>query len=160
LKQTFELRSPLGNAGKSVEYSAALNRIFASITLLAGLVLAGSGFLGCSYQPTIPEGAVRCDESQRCPAGMMCNAVREGAAVALVCCRTLGCPGRPSGTGASIVVPPDEPPDLTLEPTTPDLRPGQSDDPALAPAEDPSAGRDGDASFSPESSPGPATPAP
>jgi hypothetical protein len=71
--------------------------------LAAGLAVLGLAALSCIYKPEVPDGVVRCDEHQRCPAGYICNATRNGAVVALVCCRTIGCEDR-FGTGAP---PPD-----------------------------------------------------
>jgi hypothetical protein len=79
----------------------------------AGLVLVGLAFLSCVYQPEVPDGVLRCDEYQRCPAGYICNATRNGDIVALVCCRTIGCEDR-LGTG-----PRTSEPDADLD-TSPD----------------------------------------
>jgi hypothetical protein len=85
-----------------------------SLVTFAAVVTAGFG-IGCSYEPTVPEGAVRCDEAQRCPAGTLCTAVRDRAAVLLVCCRNPGCEGRTATTRASIVNPSLKTSDQTSE---------------------------------------------
>jgi hypothetical protein len=74
------------------------------LVVLACLALGG-GLGGCKYQPEVPEGVVRCDPNQRCPEGSLCYAVREGATVMLVCCRTPGCSGNPAA-GPSPPLPP------------------------------------------------------
>jgi hypothetical protein len=71
-------------------------------TLLACLLLASVGPAACFYRPEVPEGSIRCDELQRCPRGSLCHAVRNGATVQLVCCRTPGCEAAMTGgTGAT-----------------------------------------------------------
>jgi hypothetical protein len=67
-----------------------VSRFLVVVGLLA--LIAGAG-VGCLYRPEPPEGALRCDDHQRCPNGLLCNAVRDGASVMLVCCRTKGCLG-------------------------------------------------------------------
>ena len=76
--------------------------------MLIGLAPAGLFLWGCVYQPAVPEGAIRCDDSQRCPRGSICNAVRDGATVLLVCCRNPGCAGAvtPPPGGAASMQPP------------------------------------------------------
>jgi hypothetical protein len=92
--------------------------------LLAGLAPAVGLFLwGCVYQPSIPDGAIRCDDSQRCPRGLICNAVRDGATVLLVCCRNPGCAGSvPVGPGGAASPPP--PGNAGTSPAPPPMSPG------------------------------------
>ena len=62
--------------------------------------MLGAAVAACIYKPEVPDGVLRCDEYQRCPAGYICNAARDGTVVTLVCCRTIGCQDR-FGTGKS-----------------------------------------------------------
>jgi hypothetical protein len=100
----------------------------------ASLLVVGLAFLGCVYQPEVPDRVLRCDEHQRCPAGYICNATRTGAVVSLVCCRTIGCEARP-GTGPAAPEP-DAGLGSLLDSDGPDLaRPADSAPPADRPAE-------------------------
>jgi hypothetical protein len=70
------------------------------VWVVAWLALSGLALPACVYKPKVPDGSIRCDDNQRCPMGSICHAVRDGAAVLLVCCKTLGCEGvapRPAG---------------------------------------------------------------
>jgi hypothetical protein len=89
---------------------ARVNRLLSC--LAAAVVFAGAGVAGCLYEPTVPDGAIRCDELQRCPRGSLCHAVRDGATVLLVCCRTPLCEGAAISAGGSSgsVMPPITPP--------------------------------------------------
>jgi hypothetical protein len=103
----------LAREPESVEDARALGRHHLIGSMLLAVLAAGVVASGCVYQPKIPDGAIRCDEIQRCPRGMICNAVRNGAEVLLVCCRNVGCGGL-SETKATPPAPAQSPP-----PTTP-----------------------------------------
>jgi hypothetical protein len=79
------------------------------VWVVAWLALSGVALVACVYKPKVPEGSIRCDDSQRCPMGLLCHAVRDGATLHLVCCRPTGCEGlpRPAG-GRALVSTPDE----------------------------------------------------
>jgi hypothetical protein len=57
-------------------------------------MVVGLAFLSCVYKPEVPDGVLRCDQYQRCPAGYICNAIRDGELVTLVCCHSIGCGDR------------------------------------------------------------------
>jgi hypothetical protein len=88
----------LGNALASVENRHPVNRSALLLVVVVSLLVVLGGLEGCRYDPEAPDGVVRCDSGQRCPEGSLCYAVREGATVLLVCCRTPGCTDNPAVT--------------------------------------------------------------
>src|SRR5687767_6344779 len=100
-------RGPLARS-KNQSSIGRLLRLPTYLWVVAWLALSSLGAVACVYKPKLPEGSIRCDDNQRCPMNLICNAVRDGAAVLLVCCRAIGCEGlvpRPAGARALMSAP-------------------------------------------------------